>query len=271
MNQLPIAKRAQIVCLLVEGMSMRAVSRVADVSINTVTKLLADLGLACGEFQDKTMRKLNCRLVQCDEIWSFVGMKQKNVPDDLRGVFGYGDVYTWTAIDPETKLVPCWHVGTRDGHSAMHFISDLADRLAHRVQLTTDGHGAYLQAVADSFNGHIDYAMLVKKYGAEPVGRDAARRYSPAECIGAEKHTIAGYPDPEHVSTSHVARRAPEPDDAHGHAPLHATDQWLLEEGRESHARGQPALHALQLRAHPQDAAGDARHAGRHQRSRLVD
>lgn len=207
MNCLPIEKRIQIVNLLVEGMSMRSITRVADVSINTVTKLLADVGAACSEYQDKSMRKLNCKRVQCDEIWSFVGMKQKNVPAELRGVFGYGDVYTWTAIDRDTKLVPCWHVGTRDAHSAAHFIGDLADRLAHRVQLTTDGHGAYLSAVADAFNGHVDYAMLVKLYGNEPATREASRRYSPAECIGSRKEVISGYPDAEHISTSHVERQ----------------------------------------------------------------
>jgi IS1 family transposase len=207
MNRLPIQKRTQIINLLVEGMSMRAASRVADVSINTVTKLLGEVGEACAEYQDKAMRKLSCKRVQCDEIWSFVGMKQKNVPDELRGVFGYGDVYTWTAIDAQTKLVPCWHVGTRSAVSANAFIADLSDRLAHRVQLTTDGHSAYLQAVADSFNGHIDYAMLVKLYGDAPAAREASRRYSPAECIGSRVEVISGYPDAEHVSTSYVERQ----------------------------------------------------------------
>lgn len=206
MNLLNNTKRAQIINLLVEGMSMRATARVADVSINTVTKLLADVGAACADYQDKTMRKLNCKRVQCDEIWSFVGMKQKNVPQELAGVLGYGDVYTWTAIDADTKLMPCWHVGTRDAHSAKLFIDDLADRLAHRIQLTTDGHAAYLSAVADAFNGHVDYAMLVKQYGDVPNAREASRRYSPSGFTGAHTSVINGYPDAEHISTSYVER-----------------------------------------------------------------
>lgn len=206
MNRLPIEKRVQLVSMLVEGMSMRAVSRVADVSINTVTKLLEDVGAACAEYQDKAFRKLNCKRVQCDEIWSFVGMKQKNVPEARKGAFGVGDVYTWVAIDADTKLVPCWHVGTRDAESAALFIEDLSDRLAHRVQLTTDGHAAYLEAVADSFNGHIDYAMLVKLYGDSPA-REASRKYSPSSFTGSRRETISGHPDQEHISTSYVERQ----------------------------------------------------------------
>lgn len=206
MNRLSIEKRVQIINLLVEGMSMRATSRVADVSINTVTKLLIDTGAACAEFQDKALRKLNCKRVQCDEIWSFVGSKEKNVPEELKGVFGYGDVYTWTAIDAETKLVPCWHVGTRGAESAHHFITDLSERLAHRVQLTTDGHKAYLEAVSDAFNGHIDFAQLVKLYGDTPA-REASRKYSPSSYTGSRVDVVTGYPDAEHVSTSYVERQ----------------------------------------------------------------
>jgi len=206
MNRLPIEKRAQIINLLVEGMSMRATSRIADVSINTVTKLLIDTGAACAEFQDKTLRKLNCKRVQCDEIWSFVGSKEKNVPEELKGVFGYGDVHTWTAIDADTKLVPCWHVGTRGAESAHHFITDLSERLAHRVQLTTDGLKAYLEAVSDAFNGHIDFAQLVKLYGDTPA-REASRKYSPSSYTGSRVDVVTGYPDAEHVSTSYVERQ----------------------------------------------------------------
>jgi IS1 family transposase len=206
MNRLPIEKRTQIINLLVEGMSMRATSRIADVSINTVTKLLIDTGAACAVFQDKALRKLNCKRVQCDEIWSFVGSKEKNVPEELKGVFGYGDVYTWTAIDAETKLVPCWHVGTRGAESAHHFITDLSERLAHRVQLTTDGHKAYLEAVSDAFNGHIDFAQLVKLYGDTPA-REASRKYSPSSYTGSRVDVVTGYPDAEHVSTSYVERQ----------------------------------------------------------------
>ncbi len=207
MNVLPISKRVQIINLLCEGMSMRAVSRVADVSINTVTRLLLDTGAACADYQDKAFRKLKSKRVQCDEIWSFVGCKEKNVPPELKGVLGLGDVYTWTAIDADTKLVPCWHVGTRDAESAHAFITDLSNRLAHRVQLTTDGLASYLTAVADAFNGHIDYAQLVKLYGDAPHAHTAARKYSPSAFTGSRKETISGYPDAEHVSTSYVERQ----------------------------------------------------------------
>ena len=147
MNRLPLAKRAQILGMLVEGNSLRSTSRMADVSINTVTKLLRDAAAACETFQDATMRDLNCKHVQVDEIWSFVYAKQKNVPERMRGTFGVGDVWTWVAMDAESKLIATWAVGPRDGDTAKAFIGDLAERLAHRVQLTTDGHKVYLQAV----------------------------------------------------------------------------------------------------------------------------
>lgn len=147
MNKLPLTKRAQIIGLLVEGNSLRATSRLADCSINTVTKLLIDVGTACAEYQDKTLRNLPCKCIQCDEIWAFCYAKQKNIPDDRKGVFGYGDVFTWTALCADTKLIPCWHVGRRDGAAARLFIDDLKGRLARRVQLTTDGHKPYLNAV----------------------------------------------------------------------------------------------------------------------------
>src|SRR2546428_364052 len=164
MNRLAPDRRAQIVGLLAEGNSLRAASRLADVSINTVTKLLVDLGAACEEYQDKTLRKLKCRRIQCDEIWSFVYAKAKHLPEKYKGAVGYGDVWTWTALDAETKLVPSWAVGRRDGFTAQAFIRDLAARLASRVQLTTDGHKVYLEAVEGAFGSNIDYAMLVKMY-----------------------------------------------------------------------------------------------------------
>ena len=178
MNRMPLAQRAQILGFLVEGMSLRAASRLADCSINTVTKLLVDVGMACAEFQDNALRNLTCRRIQCDEIWSFVGSKQKNVPEERRGEFGVGDVWTWTAIDADTKLIASWMVGTRDGDAARAFMGDLAPRLANRVQLTTDGHRVYLDAVEEAFAWDIDYAMLVKHYGEGPQGPD--RKYSPA-------------------------------------------------------------------------------------------
>lgn len=171
---------------------------------NTVIKLLVDLGGVCSAFQDEVLRDLPCRRIQCDEIWSFCYAKEKNVPEDYRGVAGYGDVWTWTAICADTKLVPAWLVGERTSADAAAFIEDVASRLANRVQLTTDGLRAYLTAVDGAFGPDIDFAQLVKLYGTEP-GEE--RRYSPAKCIGTESHVISGDPDPDHISTSYVERQ----------------------------------------------------------------
>ncbi len=206
MNKLDTQKRAQILAMLVEGNSINSACRMSGAAKNTVLKLLADVGHACALYQDRVMRDLKCQKVQCDEIWSFVGMKEKNVPDEAQGIFGYGDMYTWTAIDADTKLIPCWHVGNRGAVSANIFISDLASRLANRIQLTTDGHKIYIQAVESAFGGDIDYAMLIKQYGnaGEPV--ESARRYSPAECTGTQIRKINGEPDLAFASTSYVER-----------------------------------------------------------------
>ena len=206
MNKLSIKKRAQILGMLVEGNSLRATSRIADCSINTVTKLLVDVGTACAEYQDKGLRNLPCKRVQCDEVWSFCYAKEKNVPAEMKGQFGYGDVWTWTAICADTKLIASWMVGRRDGEAAKEFIADLAGRLANRVQLTTDGHKPYLQAVEDSFGVDVDYAMLVKLYG-ETKGKSPERKYSPGECCGAVKGAVCGNPDDAHISTSFVERQ----------------------------------------------------------------
>ena len=205
MNRLPIEKRTQILQCFVEGCSLRATSRMVGVSINTVSKLLVDLGYACSFYQNEILRNLPCKRIQVDEIWSFCYSKQKNVPVDLRG-FGRGDVYTWVAIDADTKLVPSWLVGTRDADDASVFINDLSKRLKNRVQLTSDGHNAYLQAVENSFGANIDYAMLVKMYGSS-YGSEYERRYSSGECCGAIKGTVTGTPDEKHVSTSFVERQ----------------------------------------------------------------
>ncbi len=205
MNKLSIERRAQILGMLVEGNSLRAVSTMADCSINTVTKLLVDVGTACAEYQDAHLRNLTCKQIQCDEIWAFCGMKEKNVPEEHKGELGYGDVYTWTAIDRDTKLIASFLVGRRDHEYAEAFIGDLADRLANRVQLTTDGHKAYLSAVEDAFGADIDFAQLVKIYG--PVPTKEQRRYSPAGFMGADKTVVAGNPDMGKVSTSHVERQ----------------------------------------------------------------
>jgi IS1 family transposase len=205
MNKLPAAKRSQILALLVEGNSLRSASRIADVSINTVTKLLVDAGAACAEYQDKALRNLPCERVQCDEVWSFVGAKQRNVPADMKGVFGIGDVWTWTAICADTKLACSWLVGSRDGEAARTFMADLAGRLRNRVQLTTDGHKVYVAAVEDAFGAAIDYGMLVKVYGEGP--KSPERKYSPSEFVCATKTKVQGDPDPKHVSTSYVERQ----------------------------------------------------------------
>lgn len=207
MNILPIEKRAQILNLLVEGNSMRATSRIADCSINTVTKLLVDVGAACSEYQDKAMRNLTCKRIQCDEIWSFCYCKEKNVAPDQEGVLGFGDIWTWTAIDADSKLVPSFMIGKRDAEYAHAFIEDLASRLVNRVQLTTDGHKPYLEAVEDAFGREIDYAMLVKHYG-NPAGESKGqRRYSPSTFVSAEKRHVTGDPEEKYVSTSFVERQ----------------------------------------------------------------
>lgn len=203
MNRLDIKTRAQILDLLVEGNSLRATSRLADVSINTVTKLLVDVGQAASDFQDRKLRGLPCKRVQVDEIWSFVGAKEKNATYEQKAQ-GYGDIWTWTAICADTKLVPSWFVGERDRDAAQAFIGDLASRLAGRIQLTSDGHHPYLNAVEGAFGSDIDYAMLNKIYG-HPSG--AEKRYSPAVCVGAEKRKVVGHPDQKHVSTSYVERQ----------------------------------------------------------------
>lgn len=207
MNKLSIQKRAQILGMLVEGNSLRATSRMADCSINTVTKLIVDAGIACAEYQDKTLINLPCKRVQCDEIWSFVYAKQKNVADAVAAPEDAGDVWTWTALCADTKLVPCWMVGGRDSEYAKLFMDDLASRLSSRVQLTTDAHKAYLQAVDSAFGIDIDYAMLIKLYGATKSSAGSSGRYSPAECTGVIQQPIIGAPDKRHVSTSFVERQ----------------------------------------------------------------
>ena len=204
MNNLPMERQTQVISALVEGNSIRATVRMTGVAKDTVLKLLAKVGQACAEYQDKAFRNLTCKRIQCDEIWSFCYAKDKNVPEELRGKFGYGDVWTWTALCAETKLVPCWLVGGRSARYANSFIADLASRLASRVQLTTDGHRVYLDAVERAFGSEIDYAMLVKLYGNDAAPES---RYSPAQCIGAVATSIIGRPDKRHISTSYVERQ----------------------------------------------------------------
>lgn len=204
MNRLNRQKQIQVITALVEGNSIRAACRMTGVAKGTVLKLLADVGRTCKEYQDKTLRNLPCKRIQCDEIWSFCYAKEKNVPEELRGQFGFGDVWTWTALCADTKLVPSWQVGLRDAEYASKFMNDLASRLKNRVQLTSDGHRVYLQTVESAFGSEIDYAMLVKLYSGDP--KDDTR-YSPGQCNGTRTASILGNPDYTNVSTSFVERQ----------------------------------------------------------------
>ncbi|EED31543.1 conserved hypothetical protein [gamma proteobacterium NOR5-3] len=206
MNKLTTKQRTQILHMLVEGNSLRATARMADVSRTTVDKLLRDAGEACLDYQDKTLRNLPCKRIQCDEIWSFVYAKQKNVATAKSAPDDAGDIWTWTAIDADTKLVPCWHVGNRDMESAKTFIDDLALRLANRVQLTTDGYRPYLEAVECAFGHDIDYGRLIKIYGTDRQAK-GEKRYSPAKFLNATLTSEIGAPDEKHISTSFVERQ----------------------------------------------------------------
>jgi len=204
MNKLSKDKQIQVVAALVEGNSIRAICRMTGVAKNTVIKLLADLGRACARYQDQVLKNLPCKHIQCDEIWSFCYAKEKNVPKEKKGQFGYGDVWTFTAICADTKLVPSWFIGNRDLESATIFLKDLAGRLANRIQLTTDGHKMYLDAVETAFGSDIDYSQIVKLFGQTVEGQ---KRYSPAACTGTIKQRINGNPEKDKVSTSYVERQ----------------------------------------------------------------
>ena len=204
MNKLNTDKRSKVISALVEGNSIRSTVRMTGIAKNTIVKLLADIGSACGEYQGKVLRNLKSKKVQCDEIWSYCYAKEKNVPKNKKGQFGFGDVWTWVAIDPDSKLVISWLVGLRNAEWAKAFMKDVAGRLANRVQLTTDGHKNYLEAVDDAFGADVDYAMLVKLYGKENAGE---ARYSPPTCIGCQRQKIMGKPKPEDISTSMVERQ----------------------------------------------------------------
>ena len=205
MNKLGQERRVQVVKALVEGNSINGTVRMTGVAKNTVLKLLADLGSACLDYQETTLRNLNLRYIECDEIWEFCYAKERNVPAEYNGDIRYCDVWTWTGIDADTKLVPCWHVGGRTGRDAWDFIANLRSRLTNRVQLATDGLRAYLEAIEGVFGAEVEYAMLNKIYGHETW--EGQRRYSPAECIGADKRVVAGNQDSSRVSISHVERQ----------------------------------------------------------------
>jgi IS1 family transposase len=205
MNKLPTAKRVQILNMLVEGSSMRSISRVCDVSFNTIAKLLEEAGAVCDAFHDEKVRGVKASRVQCDEIWAYCYAKEKNVATAKAAPDGAGDVWTWTGIEADSKLIVSWLAGGRDGEYATAFMDDVASRLATRVQMTTDGHKAYLEAVEGAFGADIDYAQLIKMFGATP---DSSKgRYSPAECTGIKKVPVEGKPDPKHISTSYVERQ----------------------------------------------------------------
>jgi IS1 family transposase len=202
MNRKSVIERAKILQLLVEGNSIRATSRISGASKNTVIKLLVEIGEACVWYQDKNLRNLPCKKIQVDEIWSFVYSKEKNVPENMEDKAG--DIWTWTSICTETKLVPSWIIGGRDAETAKEFMNDLASRMANRIQLTSDGHKAYLEAVEQAFGDNVDFAQLVKIYGHSS---DSYKTYSSGNCIGTQKRKIKGNPDKEKVSTSYVERQ----------------------------------------------------------------
>ncbi len=205
MNKLSIEQRKQVISALVEGASINGVSRMTGVTKQTILRLIADLGAACGKYQDEKLRNLSCKRVQADEVWSFCYAKDKNLPEEMKGKFGFGSVWTWTAICADSKLMITWFVGERSLPYAVKFMDDVASRLANRVQLTTDGHKPYLQAVEGAFGSEVDYAVLEKIYAAPPQ-EGATTRYSPAQCCGTRTHRIMGNPDAQHVSTSYAER-----------------------------------------------------------------
>lgn len=204
MNRLSMAKRAQIVAALVEGNSLRSVTRMTGVSINTVTKLLVELGTACANFHDEHVRNVTAKRIEADEVWTFCYARRENVPEDKKGELGYGDVWTWVGIDADSKLVLSWTVGRRNAETGYEFMHDLADRLANRVQLTTDGLHAYLVAVESAFGNDIDYARLIKVYGSDP---NSERRYAPPVVIESKVQIVSGNPDYSHISTSYIERQ----------------------------------------------------------------
>ena len=204
MNRLDRKERAAIIRALVEGNSLRSTSRITGRSINTVSKLVVDLGAACEGYMLRHLVDLPATRIECDEIWAFCHTKARNVPEERRDEWGLGDVWTWVALDPDTKLICSWLVGRRDGPDAMAFLMDLAPRLRNRVQITTDGHRPYIEAIEQAFGKEVDYAMLIKEYGSDPKEE---RKFSPPVVLSEEVRVITGNPDPDLISTSYVERQ----------------------------------------------------------------
>ena len=208
MNRLDAKTRTQVLNCLIEGCSIRSTVRMTGVSKKAVSRLLVEAGAMAAEYQDRVMRNLTCRRIQVDELWTFCYAKEKNVTAEIAAkVPGAGSVWLWVAMDADTKLVPCVMIGDRNGATAHDFISDLASRLRYRVQMTTDGHRPYLEAVESAFGAQVDYAMLVKLYGNDSDAKSPERRYSPGQCIGTAPTVVNGNPDPNHISTSFVERQ----------------------------------------------------------------
>jgi hypothetical protein len=251
MNKLTLDRRAAVIRGLVEGGSIRAVARMTGVDKDTVLRLLVEIGEFCSIYQYHALRNLPCKRIECDEIWAFCGAKRSNATKK-----GQGDIWTFTAIDADTKLMVSWLVGQRDGGVCQRFISDVASRLANRVQITTDGSFSYITAIENAFGwAGADFAQLVKTYGEVPED-ERRRRYSPAPCTGAIKTPIMGRPDMDLVSTSYVERANLT---MYVDAEIYETHQRVLEEGGESRARGQLAFHVLQLlpRSHHAHQSGE--------------
>jgi len=269
-NSLTKEECVRVIAALVEGNSIRATVRMTGIAKNTVAKLLRDVGKACERYHDKVMVNLPCKRLQVDEIWSFCQAKQKNVPETHQGEFGYGDVWTWVAIDADTKLVPQWLIGLRDAEWANAFISDLAYRLKNRVQLTSDGLKVYLNAVEEAFGGEVDHARLVKLYGSEnadPTEPVTAHKYSPGHVTGCQLAVISR--QSRSASHIHVIRGTAEPHDENVHATVYPTHKWLQRESRESWLCCGLALHALQLLSDSSDAESHARYGCWRERPRL--
>jgi IS1 family transposase len=264
MNCLSAEKRTAVIAALVEGTSINATCRITGVAKHTALKLLKDLGCACAAYHDSQVRNLRVRRVLCDEIWAFVGAKAKNTtPEEVDQ--GWGDVWTWTALDADSKLIISYTLGDRSAPTAQAFMQDMASRISSRIQLTTDGYRVYAEATEAAFGADIDYAMLVKIYGASNDSPES--RYSPATCIGCRTGILSGSPDPDHISTSYVERQNLS---MHGDAPLHPADKRIQQKAGEPWAHGGAIFLPLQLYSDSSDASRDTRNGSRDYGSHVV-